>query len=185
MPKNYRLKKAADIGFVAPDLFDQLMTGALNVAVQVASHDVRAMVAAAQSVDQSHKLTKAMLAESHQKQQTAAAASAPSLFTRDEGGIRSERGNEIYFLGIIDILTEYNLKKKIESGLKSLKYNRVLSARHSLHTIAIRRYVCMHVCDPLPPFSTTFLRWIQRFTRPDSASSSRMHSDSGSSPSSH
>ena len=28
-------------------------------------------------------------------------------------------------MGVIDILTEYSLKKKLESGVKSLKYNKV------------------------------------------------------------
>jgi len=52
---------------------------------------------------------------------------APSVFTQDDGGVSSVNpdgrpGNEIYFCGIIDILTEYGVKKKVESFGKSFKY---------------------------------------------------------------
>lgn len=39
-----------------------------------------------------------------------------------EGGLSSIDGQKIYYLGIIDIFTEYNAKKKVEHFLKSLKY---------------------------------------------------------------
>jgi len=56
-----------------------------------------------------------------------------SLFTQDDGGTRSMEngrpGNEMYFFGVIDILTEYGVKKKFESFGKSLKYDaRTISA---------------------------------------------------------
>ena len=40
-----------------------------------------------------------------------------------EGGLSSIDGSKIYFIGIIDIFTEYNAKKKAEHFLKSLKYD--------------------------------------------------------------
>ena len=40
----------------------------------------------------------------------------------EDGGIISETGNEIYFVGIIDILTKYNLKKKGEHFFKMIRY---------------------------------------------------------------
>ena len=40
----------------------------------------------------------------------------------DDGGIISETGEEIYFLGIIDILTKYNLMKKVEHFSKLVRY---------------------------------------------------------------
>jgi len=51
----------------------------------------------------------------------------PSVYTSDDGGVSSvmsdgRPGNEIYFCGIIDILTEYGVKKKVESFGKSFKY---------------------------------------------------------------
>jgi 1-phosphatidylinositol-4-phosphate 5-kinase len=33
--------------------------------------------------------------------------------------------DEIYFMGIIDILTPYNLKKKMENFFKGLRYDKV------------------------------------------------------------
>ena len=40
----------------------------------------------------------------------------------EDGGIISETGNEIYFVGIIDILTSYNFKKKGEHFIKMIRY---------------------------------------------------------------
>jgi len=53
----------------------------------------------------------------------------PSVFTRYEGGCQSvgpdgRPGNEIYFFGVIDILTEYGVKKRVESFGKRLKYDK-------------------------------------------------------------
>lgn len=52
-----------------------------------------------------------------------------SNFYSEEGGIRSSlgdnsRGSEIYFLGIIDILTPYDAKKKVEHLFKSIQYSK-------------------------------------------------------------
>lgn len=48
-----------------------------------------------------------------------------SAFRRDFGGITStvngRQGNEVYFIGIIDILTLFDLKKKAEHVLKTVK----------------------------------------------------------------
>ena len=40
----------------------------------------------------------------------------------EDGGINSITGNEIYYLGIIDILTEYNCKKGVEHFFKMIRY---------------------------------------------------------------
>ena len=40
----------------------------------------------------------------------------------EDGGILSESKNEIYFVGIIDILTKFNFKKKCEHFAKMLRY---------------------------------------------------------------
>lgn len=53
---------------------------------------------------------------------------ASSLFTRDDGGMRGSRdgrpSSEVYYMGIIDILTEYGAKKKVEHTLKSIKHDK-------------------------------------------------------------
>jgi len=51
-----------------------------------------------------------------------------SIFTHDWGGILATNEfnrplNTIYFMGIIDILQPYNMKKFLEHSLKSLKYD--------------------------------------------------------------
>jgi len=51
-------------------------------------------------------------------------------FTRDQGGYQSTDQNnnpcnEIYFMGIIDILQPYNLRKIAEHSFKSLRYEGV------------------------------------------------------------
>jgi len=40
----------------------------------------------------------------------------------EDGGIISETGNEVYFVGIIDILTKFNWKKKCEHFAKMVRY---------------------------------------------------------------
>uniref|UniRef100_A0A7S3NTI8 PIPK domain-containing protein n=1 Tax=Euplotes crassus TaxID=5936 RepID=A0A7S3NTI8_EUPCR len=49
------------------------------------------------------------------------------FYEQDEGGIQNFNKKEIYFLGIIDILTEYNTKKKMEHFFKRLKYGNSIS----------------------------------------------------------
>lgn len=52
---------------------------------------------------------------------------------QDDGGLCSIRqvdgqnvaGNEIYFLGIVDFLQRYNLRKLAETNFKSLRYKRL------------------------------------------------------------
>ena len=46
-----------------------------------------------------------------------------SLFRQYKGGMLSADGSEIYFIGVIDILTEFNFKKKSEKIVKSLYYD--------------------------------------------------------------
>jgi hypothetical protein len=53
-----------------------------------------------------------------------------SIFNSDEGGIRGitpagKQSNVIYYMGIIDILQQYNAKKKLEHSYKSLSLNAV------------------------------------------------------------
>ena len=45
-----------------------------------------------------------------------------ALIDFEDGGIISETGNEIYFVGIIDILTKFNFKKKCEYFAKMVRY---------------------------------------------------------------
>jgi 1-phosphatidylinositol-4-phosphate 5-kinase len=54
-----------------------------------------------------------------------------SIFYADDGGFlatdeRNRAMNELYYLGIIDILTPYNYVKKVEHAWKSLKSDKVL-----------------------------------------------------------
>lgn len=46
-----------------------------------------------------------------------------SLFQKEYGGIRSAPGSEVYFVGIIDCLTDYGLKKMGEHISKSVLYD--------------------------------------------------------------
>jgi hypothetical protein len=45
-----------------------------------------------------------------------------ALIDFEDGGIISETGNEVYFVGIIDILTKFNWKKKCEHFIKMVRY---------------------------------------------------------------
>ena len=45
-----------------------------------------------------------------------------ALVDFEDGGIISETGNEVYFIGIIDILTKFNWKKKCEHFAKMIRY---------------------------------------------------------------
>ena len=45
-----------------------------------------------------------------------------ALYDFEDGGIISETGNEIFFVGIIDILTKFNFKKKCEHFAKMIRY---------------------------------------------------------------
>ncbi len=56
---------------------------------------------------------------------SAGAGPERSMFRSHQGGVLSAGGDEIYFFGIIDHLTEYNLKKRSEHRLKSLMHDSV------------------------------------------------------------
>ena len=45
-----------------------------------------------------------------------------ALIDFEDGGIISETGNEIYFIGIIDILTKFGFQKKCEHFVKMIRY---------------------------------------------------------------
>ena len=55
--------------------------------------------------------------------------SSSTFFTQDDGGLCSvdpvsgKEGNEVYYLGIIDILQRYNVLKKVEHGVKALTHD--------------------------------------------------------------
>ena len=42
------------------------------------------------------------------------------FYEKDKGGLASIDGQKIYFMGVIDILTGYNAKKKAEHFIKSI-----------------------------------------------------------------
>ena len=45
-----------------------------------------------------------------------------ALIDFEDGGIISETGNEVYYVGIIDILTKFNFRKKCEHFIKMVRY---------------------------------------------------------------
>lgn len=58
------------------------------------------------------------------------------IFYADDGGLLStnennDRGEDLYYLGIIDILTPYNYVKKIEHYWKSLSQDKVKTLGHN------------------------------------------------------
>jgi len=67
-----------------------------------------------------------------------------SVFQSHKGGLRgfsesagkkSRTRKEIYFVGIIDILQEFNMKKRIESTYKGIRYN-----KNAISAIASQQY---------------------------------------------
>jgi 1-phosphatidylinositol-4-phosphate 5-kinase len=59
------------------------------------------------------------------------------VFYQDEGGIRAtdeydRNEKKIYYLGVIDILTPYNWKKKIEHCWRSMQYDKVGFWTHNI-----------------------------------------------------
>ena len=46
-----------------------------------------------------------------------------AFFESQDGGLVSADGTEIYFMGIIDILTNFGTKKKIENMVRSVVHN--------------------------------------------------------------
>jgi len=52
------------------------------------------------------------------------------IFYNEDGGFRSsgrdgEIGDELYFLGVIDILTPYSMAKRVEHIVKSVQHGKV------------------------------------------------------------
>lgn len=62
------------------------------------------------------------------------------MFQRSSGGIRGSATNELYLCGIIDILQPYNMRKRLEHGFKSMRYDGVLENSHSFFV------ECMFCC---------------------------------------
>jgi len=50
-----------------------------------------------------------------------------NVFQKTQGGWLSGDGSKIYFLGIIDIFTEFNSFKKFEHGFKRIRYGKGIS----------------------------------------------------------
>lgn len=95
------------------------------------------------------------------------------LFYQDEGGIRATDENDtpqgtIYYLGIIDILTPYNCKKKIEHAWRSMQYDAV-SLPHSplVQTIELKRTSGQHRISAVPPaeYGERFLNFLLSVSR--------------------
>lgn len=48
-----------------------------------------------------------------------------STFQQNDGGMQSLFGlNQVYFVGLIDVLQLYNVKKKMEHGVKMFRFKR-------------------------------------------------------------
>ena len=71
------------------------------------------------------------------------------------GGIKSEDGNKVYFFGIIDILTNYGGKKKMEHLVKSISQGSGIS------------------CKPPDEYSDRFINFIKRILDVDNVKSDR------------
>lgn len=50
-----------------------------------------------------------------------------AIFDKNHGGMDNNTQTKIYFFGIIDTLTVYNTKKKLEHVVKSMKYGDTIS----------------------------------------------------------
>ena len=50
-----------------------------------------------------------------------------SAFYAQDGGLLSDEKDELYFIGIIDILQPWTLRKVMEAKMKSLVFKRVLT----------------------------------------------------------
>lgn len=85
-----------------------------------------------------------------------------SIFSHDWGGLRSTDAenvhtNVIYFIGVIDILQEYNVRKKLEHGFKSLKYDsdKISAVSASLYAQRFLNYMKEQIrtvpAKPRPP----------------------------------
>jgi 1-phosphatidylinositol-4-phosphate 5-kinase len=77
-----------------------------------------------------------------------------SIFQAYQGGLRGfdETGGnkpvtrrEIYFLGIIDILQEFNFKKAIESTYKGIRFNKNAISAIASHKFVLRLFVLLAV----------------------------------------
>lgn len=68
---------------------------------------------------------------------------------QEEGGIWDYGKHKIYFLGVIDILTEYNTKKKMEHFFKSLKYGNSISCiPPDLYGARFDEFICSRIVTP-------------------------------------
>jgi len=50
-----------------------------------------------------------------------------NFYQMHEGGMMSSDKTKIYFFGIIDILTEYSTRKKLEHSFKKIRYDNTIS----------------------------------------------------------
>jgi 1-phosphatidylinositol-4-phosphate 5-kinase len=94
---------------------------------------------------------------------------SPSPFTRDDGGFQATfadngAASEIYYLGIIDILTPYSLYKRLEHAFKSLILPRdtISAVNPSVYARRFLKFMNRHILRdvnhdystrPLPPIN--------------------------------
>lgn len=87
------------------------------------------------------------------------------LFYQDEGGLRAtDEANQnmdaIYYLGVIDICTPYNLAKKIEHLWKSMTEDRVSRAFSDMKVCdSLKSQVTISCVDP-DTYGTRFLNFL-------------------------
>lgn len=98
-----------------------------------------------------HASSDQSLAASHQPSHNLFRLHSDSLYdnssTNDELSICSDDNNEVYYLGIIDILTQYNLKKKFEHTFKQLthKSNEISCAPPDQYADRFVKFITKHI----------------------------------------
>jgi 1-phosphatidylinositol-4-phosphate 5-kinase len=77
-------------------------------------------------------------------------ATSVPFYEQNEGGVSNYNNQKIYFLGVIDILTEYNTKKKMEHFLKSFKYGNTISCvPPDMYATRFEQFICSRILDPM------------------------------------
>lgn len=104
-------------------------------------------------------------------EETTSGGAQADLFHEDEGGLRAkdEYGqplDRIYYLGVIDILTPYNTRKKLEHLWKGLSHDSV-SASVRLERLFYFLTSLQHKISPVPAveYGNRFFNFIRRNIR--------------------